>query len=60
MAAHGDLTSADPIATIKNTKLLKLLFHRLLLKMTNGSDEYRDYYTLNFPKRKLEDPVAQP
>jgi hypothetical protein len=48
----------DPIAIIRETKLLKLIFHRILLKITNGSDTYRDYYSLKFPIRKLEDPVS--
>jgi hypothetical protein len=58
IAAHGDLTADDPVATIKNTKLLRLIFHRLLLKMTNGSDFYRDYYTLNFPTKRLEESAS--
>lgn len=58
IAAHGDLSDDDPVATIKETKLLKIIFHRLLLKMTGGSDLYRDYYTLNFRNRKLEEPIS--
>jgi hypothetical protein len=58
LAAHGDSMDEDPIAIIRETKLLKLIFHRILLKITNGSDTYRDYYSLKFPIRKLEDPVS--
>jgi hypothetical protein len=58
IAAHGVFSDDDPIATIKETKLLKIIFHRLLLRMTGGSDLYRDYYTLNFPNRKLEEPIS--
>jgi hypothetical protein len=58
LAAHGDSMDEDPIAIIRETKLLKLIFHRILLKITNGSDTYRDYYSLKFPIRRLEDPVS--
>jgi hypothetical protein len=57
LAAHGGSANDDPIRTIKDTKLLRIIFHRLLLKMTSGSETYRDYYTLEFPVRKLSDPV---
>lgn len=57
-AAHGSSLSSDRILTTKNTKLLKLLFHRLLLKMTGASDTYFDYYTINHPVRDVAEPVA--
>jgi hypothetical protein len=58
IAAHGKTTGEDPVKTIRDTKLLRLIFHRLLLKMTNASDVYRDYYSLNFPVRNLSEPVS--
>lgn len=56
-AAHGGSVAGDTVNTIKNVKLLRILFHRLLLKMTNGSDAYCDYHTVGHPTRKLEEPV---
>jgi hypothetical protein len=58
IAAHGAFSEDDPVATIKETKLLKIILHRLLLKITGGSDLYRDYYTLDFPNRRLEEPIS--
>ena len=58
LAAHGDVMDEDPIAIIRETKLLRLIFHRILLKVTSGSDTYRDYYSLKFPIRRLEEPVS--
>jgi hypothetical protein len=57
IAAHGKSTSDDPIKTIKDNKLLRLILHRLVLKMTNASDVYQDYYSLNFPVRNLSEPI---
>ena len=56
-AAHGSSVKDDAVETIKHAKLLRMLFHRLLLKMTGGSDAYRDYHTVGHPARRLEEPV---
>lgn len=58
IAAHGSFSEDNPVATIRETKLLKIIFQRLILKITGGSDFYRDYYTLDFPIRKLEEPIS--
>jgi hypothetical protein len=42
---------------IRDTKLLKVLFHRMLLKIVDGSDHYYDYASLDFPIRNLREPV---
>ena len=57
VAAHGGSIAGNAVEAIKNTKLLRLLFHRLLLKMIDGSDVYRDYHTIGHPVRKLEEPI---
>ena len=56
-AAHGSSVKGDAVETIRNAKLLRILFHRLLLRTTEGSDAYRDYYTVGHPVRTLEKPV---
>ena len=56
-AAHGSSVNEDAVETIKNAKLLRILFHRLLLKLSDGSDAYRDYHTVGHPVRRLEEPV---
>ncbi len=51
-AAHGnELIDGDYIALIRDTKLLKLILHRIVLKITRASDQYIDYYTVHFPRR---------
>ena len=56
-AAHGSSVRKDAVETIKNAKLLRILFHRLLLELSDGSDAYRDYHTVGHPVRRLEEPV---
>jgi hypothetical protein len=42
---------------IRETKLLRLRFVRMLFAITKASDIYYDYYTINRPIRKLFDPI---
>jgi hypothetical protein len=37
-------------------KLLKGLFHRMLLGISNATDSYVDYASLDHPCRRLQDP----
>lgn len=58
-AAHGnELADGDYISLIRDTKLLKLILHRIVLKITGASDEYNDYYTINFPIRNIKSGVS--
>jgi len=57
-AAHGnEVENNDYIRLIRDVKLLKIRFHRILLCITGAFDSYYDYYTLGHPKRNLRDPV---
>lgn len=57
-AAHGnEIEPGGELTLIRDNKLLGIIFHRLLLRMTNASDLYFDFCTGGFPTRKLEDPV---
>lgn len=57
-AAHGNqLHDGDYIALIRDTKLLKLILHRIILKRARISDNYVDYYSIGFPIREINDPV---
>ncbi|WP_273822321.1 hypothetical protein [Pseudomonas asplenii] len=59
-AAHGnELVDGDYISLIKDTKLLKLTLHRIILKITGASNEYYDYYSLNFPIRSIQSGVTE-
>ncbi|MGO9016175.1 MAG: hypothetical protein ACLQF0_14495 [Dissulfurispiraceae bacterium] len=60
-AAHGSMTKEqDYIDLIKEVKLLKVLCHRVLLCITNGSDDYIDYYSIGFPIKKLQNSIEKP
>jgi hypothetical protein len=57
-AAHGvAMEDGEELDVIRDIKLLKVMFHRMLLRMINGADTYHDYATPGFPVRKLADPV---
>jgi len=54
MAAHGGKLDHDSaIPTIRETKLLKIILHRIVLKITGASDFYYDDYSIGHCIRKL-------
>ncbi|MCH5510018.1 hypothetical protein [Pseudomonas syringae] len=58
-AAHGNpIPSGSEIDLIRETKVLAVMLNRIMLKMTSGSDEYIDYFTLNHPIRLLKSPIG--
>lgn len=60
-AAHGIAMEAGAeLDVIRDIKLLKVMFHRMLLCIVNGADDYTDYVTPGFPIRKLAEPVPPP
>jgi len=53
-AAHGvPIPEGQELAAIRDMKLLKGLFGRLLLRITNAADEYIDYASPDFEYRSL-------
>ena len=57
-AAHGiAMEAGGELDLIRDIKLLKVMFHRMLLRIINGADTYLDYATPGFPIRGLADPV---
>jgi hypothetical protein len=57
-AGHGSrIKEEDYINLIKDTKLLKMRFHRMLWSIPKASDLYYDYYSLNRPVRYISDPI---
>jgi hypothetical protein len=57
-AAHGmELKVGEELALIQDVKLLKIIFHRLLLRIVGGCASYIDYASLDFPIRGLDTPV---
>ena len=58
-AAHGnEMEPGGELSLIQDNKLLKVVFHRMLLRITNASDLYFDYATPGFPMRRLIDPAS--
>jgi hypothetical protein len=57
-AAHGvPIPEGNELAAIRDMKLLRVLFHRMLLRMLNATDSYIDYVSLDNPYRGLQEPV---
>jgi hypothetical protein len=57
-AAHGKaMETGEELNVIRDIKLLKIVFHRLLLRMVEGAEFYTNYVTPGFPNRQLADPV---
>ncbi len=57
-AAHGTpIPEGEELAAIRDMKLLRGLFNRMLLRMTNAADNYVDYVTPGHAIRYLQDPV---
>ena len=56
LAAHGGILDR-PGEIILNSKILRLLFHRLLAGLTYCSDRYIDYYSLEHPVRAIAEGI---
>ncbi len=57
-AAHGnEVEDNDYIRLIREIKVLKVIFHRILLRIINGSDYYFDYYSIESPIRKITESI---
>lgn len=57
-AAHGnDFDSSHYAGMIRSVKLLKGVFHRMLISIVDGADQYYDYASLDFPLRPVAEPV---
>jgi hypothetical protein len=60
-AAHGnELEPGGELSLIRDNKLLKVVFHRMFLRITSASDLYFDYATPGFPPRRLSEPPSPP
>lgn len=60
-AAHGStsdkITDKGSIELIRNNKILLILINRIILKISNGSGHYYDYYTIGHPTRNINDSI---
>ena len=54
VAAHGgEISQESMVRNIRETKILRLIFHRILLKITGASEHYNDDFTIGYPVRRL-------
>ena len=54
-SAHGKaIEDGEYINLIRDIKVLKVLLHRLLIRLSRGSDDYIDYFSLSHPIRKIK------
>jgi hypothetical protein len=56
VAAHGGATD-EYVELIKDLKILRVRFHRILLSITKAHNLYYDYYSLGRPVRNLAEPI---
>jgi hypothetical protein len=57
-AAHGnEYEKGGEIKLIRDIIILKVIFHRIFLKIVNGGDYYIDYYSINFPIKNLNESI---
>jgi hypothetical protein len=55
-AAHGmPIPEGQKLAAIRDTKLLRGLFQRMPLRITNAADQYIDYTSPGHPFRRLDE-----
>lgn len=59
-AAHGnEIEKGGEILLIREIKILKVIFHRVLLKVMGGGGYYIDYYSVGFPIKFLGDSIDE-
>lgn len=57
-AAHGaGIKEGDEIKTIRENKVLMVLMNRIVLSLSNSSETYYDYYSLERPTRNIKDGI---
>lgn len=57
-AAHGnEMEEGGEIQLIREIIMLKVIFHRVLLRIVGGGDYYIDYYSIKFPIKFLSDSI---
>lgn len=57
-AAHGN-EELSVIESIRSTKILRIILGRIVIKLTEGSEKYIDYYTFGHPVRDLREPIVE-
>ena len=59
-AGHGNELDPDGyVELIRDIKLLRIRFNKMVFAITGASDFYNDHFTINHPIRNLVDPVPE-
>jgi hypothetical protein len=58
ISAHGKDEEVD-LEWIRDLKILRVRFHRMLVAMTGASDQYYDYFTIGRPIRRLSEAIPE-
>ena len=54
------MEAGEELDVIRDIKLLKVMFHRMLLRIIDGADTYHDYATPGFPIRQYSASTPSP
>jgi hypothetical protein len=57
-SAHGKDEEVD-VEWIRDLKILRVRFHRMVIAMTGASDQYYDYFTIGRPTRGLNEAIPE-
>ena len=58
-AVHGmKFEEEKAIEYIKKTSILKIILNKIIISLTNCSDRYIDYHSLNYPIKDLKIPIT--
>jgi hypothetical protein len=58
ISAHGKDEEVD-VEWIRDLKILRVRFHRMVIAMTGASDQYYDYFTTGRPTRGLNEAIPE-
>ena len=59
-SAHGVIPGSEKyLELLKHNKILMLVAHRLIIKISKGSSYYNDYYSLGFPIRPIGENIPE-
>lgn len=58
ISAHGKDDEVDA-EWIRDLKILRIRFHRMVIAMTGASDQYYDYFTIGRPSRRLSEAIPE-
>ena len=55
----GEISDEEIKETSRLTRAYETLFNRILLKILSYNGQYKDYYTMGYPSRNIDDPIPE-